>query len=282
MKNRNISKVLFVALLGLVAAVPAPGAELLGQFDKDRDLYLANFDLKTDVDDIHSVAAVATMLANSRLDGVQYHAVAGAYGSQGGLYVPANDLFEMAFGENWSDAHADRDKAVKDVSRISLQALNAGGNIWIAEGGQSDFSAALVRDLQRRLPGTSLKDRIHIVQHADWNEKVTTPEDLEFVRREVSYHRIADGNTAGNGTPDYRRDDVIDWRNYLTDARLTAIWDKAIALADTYNGTDGRYLNESIKQGGLDFSDATETTWIFGFNDLSTEEEFFEFGVGPP
>lgn len=277
MKERNTAKGLLAALLGLIAAVPVSGADLLGQFDKERDLYLAHFDLKTDVDDIHSVATVATLLADHRLEGISYHAVAGAYGSQGGLYVPANDLFDLAFGKHWSDAHADRDKAVREVSRISLQALNAGGSIWIAEGGQSDFSAALVRELQARLPGTTLKDRIHIVQHADWNEKVTTPEDLEFVRREVSYHRIPDGNTAGNGTPDFRRDDVIDWRKHLTDERLTAIWNKAIAIADTYNGADGRYLNESIKRGGLDFSDAAETTWIFGFNDLSTAEEFFAF-----
>jgi hypothetical protein len=37
---------------------------LLGRFDRDKGLYLAHFDVKTDVDDVHSVAGVATMLAD--------------------------------------------------------------------------------------------------------------------------------------------------------------------------------------------------------------------------
>jgi len=79
----------------------------MGRFDVQRDLYLAHFDLKTDVDDVHSAAAVATMLADPRFAEVRYHAVAGAYGTQEGLYVPANEVFDRAFGEHWSDAHAD-------------------------------------------------------------------------------------------------------------------------------------------------------------------------------
>jgi hypothetical protein len=29
-------------------------------------------------------------------------------------------------------------------------------------------------------------------------------------------------------------------------------------------------------KGGLDFSDTSETTWIFGFNDLVDANDFFE------
>jgi len=250
--------------------------ERLGRFQKTQDLYLAHFDLKTDVDDIHSVAAVATMLADRRFAEISYHAVAGAYGIQSGHYVPANELFELAFGSHWSDAHADFGKALAQVSHLAVEVLRSGGSIWIAEGGQSDFSAALVRDIQERLPEADLKNRLHIVQHADWNEEVTTPKDLVFVKETVSYHKIPDGNAAGNGTPGFRNDQVIDWRKYVTDAHLAAIWETAIAIANTYNGADNRYVNQSVKRGGLDFSDSAETTWIFGFNDLADANDFFE------
>src|SRR6056297_1361885 len=111
--------VLAVALLQCSCAGTGPaGAGQLGKFDVERDLYLAHFDLKTDVDDLHSVAGVATMLADPRLAEVRYHAVAGAYGTQEGLYIPANELFDMAFGERWSDAHGDFDAAVSEVSAL--------------------------------------------------------------------------------------------------------------------------------------------------------------------
>ena len=49
----------------------------------------------------------------------------------------------------------------------------------------------------------------------------------------------------------------------------------AIGIADAYNGADGRYLNESIQKGGLDFSDVAEMTWVFGFSDLVDANDFF-------
>jgi len=251
-------------------------SEYLGKFNIDRDLYLAHFDLKTDVDDAHSVAAVATMLAGPRFEGINYHAVAGAYGIQGGEYVPANDLFEMAFGSDWSDAHSNFNNALDEVSALAAPVVQNGGKIWIADGGQSDFSAALVREIQNQLPDTDLKESVHIVQHADWNEEVTNPADLAFVKDAASYHRIPDGNTTGNGTPGFRTDENIDWRKSITDQHLMEIWEKAINIANRYNGAEGRYLNESIQKGGLDFSDTSETTWIFGFNDLIDANDFFK------
>ncbi len=271
--------ILSVALFLLVCSfgnIIGADSEYLGKFDKDKDLYLAHFDLKTDVDDIHSAAAVATMLADERFAKVTYHAVAGAYGTQGGAYVPADDLFELAFGQNWSDAHSDFKKALDEVGTLAAKVIHNGGKIWIAEGGQSDFSAALVRELYNRLPDADIKNSVHIVQHADWNEEVTTPEDLVYVRTAASYHRIPDGNTTGNGTPGFRSDEVIDWRQSINDPSLISIWEKAIAIANKYNGADDRYLNESIMKGGLDFSDASETCWIFGFNNLTDSNQFFQ------
>ena len=281
MKTISIHFLLAVLLVNSCGSPKSSEPEYLGKFDKTSDLYLAQFDSKTDVDDIHSIAAVATMLADPRFQGVSYHAVAGAYGTQGGLYVPSNDLFEMAFGSAWSDAHTDFEKALTEVSALALEAIENGGKIWIAEGGQSDFSAALVREIHKQQPGVDLKSSVNIVQHADWNEEVTTPEDLAYVKEVTSYHKIPDGNSSGNGTPDFRDDQAIEWRPYIKDPHLTSIWERAIEIGDRYNGSEQRYLNESIKAGGLDFSDVAETMWIFGFSDLVDADDFFQqFAAG--
>ncbi|NQT61587.1 MAG: hypothetical protein HQ556_01400 [Candidatus Marinimicrobia bacterium] len=276
MVNKLILSLFLFALIFSCADKKRTESDYLGDFNKERDLYLAHFDLKTDVDDIQSVAAVATMLADQRFVGVTYHAVAGTYGIQSGAYVPSDDLFEMAFGSHWSDAHSDYSNALHKVSSLAIKVVENGGKIWIAEGGQSDFSAALVRVIQNHLPDKNLKKSVKLVQHADWNEEVTTPTDLTYLKEVASYHRIPDGNTEGNGTPGFRIDEDIDWRKSITDQRLRAIWVKAVNIAKKYNGADGRYLNEAIMKGGLDFSDASETAWIFGFNNLVDAKDFFQ------
>lgn len=282
--NRLILGSLVLTLICSCQSFGPTKTDMLGKFNKEKDLYLANFDLKTDVDDAHSIAAVATMLADERFEGINYHAVVGTYGTQGGLYVPANDLTEMAFGPHWSDAHNDWNKAVHEVSALAIKVVDNGGRLWFADGGQSDFTADVVRVLEARLPNADLKDAVHVIQHADWNEEVTTAADLAYLHEVTSYLKIPDGNGSGNGTPGFRKDDVIDWRAYIKDERLIAIWERAIEIGNKYNAKGDRYLNESVLKGGLDFSDTSETTWIFGFNDsmVDANDFFAEFGQTKP
>ncbi|MBP1683366.1 MAG: hypothetical protein H6Q27_930, partial [Ignavibacteriaceae bacterium] len=210
-------------------------------FSIEKDLLLVQFDCKTDVDDIHSAAALATLLSDSVFSKIHYHAVAGTYGIQEGLYVPPNDLFQLAFGDNWTDAHNNFKKAVEDIKALVKLTLENQGDIWIAEAGQSDFSAELIRNIQADLPQFDIAQRIHVVQHSDWNEKVTSPENLHFVKQNTDYHKIPDGNEAGNGTPGFRSPEYTGWRNKITDPRLIEIWNLAISIGNKYNGKDGRY-----------------------------------------
>ena len=270
-----------LCLAGVMAGAESEisSASRFGHFDPARDLLLAQFDSKTDVDDVHSIAGVATLLADPRFSDVNYHAVAGAYGIQEGLYVPSNALFELAFGSRWSNAHENYAKALEEVSVLANQVLKIGGDIWIAEAGQSNFSADLARSIAAQMPEVDLSQRFHIVQHSDWNESVTRPEDLEYVKQKTDYHRIPDGNALYNGTPGFKTADWIGWDGYVKDARLTAIWELAVQIANQYNGAEGRYLNTAIQAGGMDFSDVVETCWIFGYQDLLDAEAFFkEFG----
>lgn len=248
-------------------------SETVGRFDTGRDLLLAQFDSKTDVDDLHSVAGVATVLSSPALRGVRYHAVAGAYGIQEGLYVPAPDLFDLAFGANWSDAHGDREAALRLVSEMVVQVLQGGGQVWVAEAGQSDFTADWLRRVQARGLDTQ---RVHVVQHSDWNEAVTTPAQLAWVKDNASYHRIPDGNEPGNGTPNFKADSGAAWARATDHEQTGAAWRLARTLANRYNGSEGRYLNTAIATGGLDFSDVVETCWIFGFEGLEDVDAYFD------
>ncbi len=277
--SRNI--IPLYTLLWLAMWLPSPAAlaqgdPTLGRFDPSTDLFLPQFDSKTDVDDVHSIAGVATMLADPRFAGVQFHAVAGAYGIQGGKYVPSPELFEAAFGDHRSDAHQKRDQALDRVEALAAATLERGGAVWVAEAGQSDFTVDwLSRLAARGLPAS----RVHVVQHSDWNESVTTPEKLAYVQQTATYHKIGDGNGPGNGTPNFKTDSGALWPTATAAADSGPLWDTARDIANRYNGVEGRYLNEAIAAGGLDFSDVVETCWIFGFEGLADAGAFFdEFG----
>ena len=273
-----LPRLVLLSLVCLIACDSGTSEPLApqGNFNVETDLYLAHFDSKTDVDDIQSIAAVATMLRDPRLAGVRYHAVAGAYGTQGGLYIPANELFEAAFGNNWSDAHTDFDRAVGEVSDLVTQALRGGGNVWIAEAGQSDFSAAVIREVDRSLSKVDIEQRVHIVQHSTWNENNTHPDNFDYVRQNAAYYKIPDGNAVGNGSPGFATYDQVNWRAYIRDPGLVDIWELALQISDTFNGSESRYDNQFISSGGMDFSDVSETCWIFGFDYLVNIEAFFE------
>ncbi len=262
------------------ASQVAENASKLGRFSVSDDLYLAHFDSKTDVDDIHSIAGVATMLKDERFAQVNFHAVAGAYGIQKGLYVPSPELFDLAFGKRWSDAHTDYTQALKEVAQRVEETLNGGGDIWIAEAGQSDFSADLVREIQNTFTSLETKKSIHIVQHSNWNEENTAPHNLKFVRNNTDYRKIPDGNAQGNGTPGLKSTTRPDLEKWAGNDSVREIWRIAFEIADKYNGKEGRYLNTAIEDGGMDFSDVAEACWIFGFDKLADTQAFFEEFVG--
>ena len=273
---KNIHIIILSMMLLISCNSKPPSSKLLGKFRIDSDLFIAHFDCKTDVDDLYSIAGVATILADSRLSNVKYHVVAGTYGIQEGLYVPANELFEIAFPGNWSDAHSNFDQALREETAVAINTLKNGGDIWIAEAGQSDFSAALIRNIKSLLSDVNTRSRINIVQHSDWNENNTAPHNLAYVKDNVSYHKIPDGNVTGNGSPGLKTDSIIKWQDYIKNKKLVYIWKKAIEIAKKYNGKDNRYNNPAIAKNGMDFSDVSETCWIFGFEKLENVKQFFE------
>ena len=275
---KSLSRLLPLILTCLISIqnqALAATATLQERFNTEKDLLLVQYDCKTDVDDLHSVAAFITLMNHPDYTKINYHAVAGTYGIQEGLYVPPNSLFQLAFGDNWTDAHKQFGKAVEKVKAKVSTTLANQGKIWIAEAGQSDFTAALIAAVQEEFPEINTVDRFHVVQHSNWNEEVTAPEKLQFVKENTTYHKIPDGNAVGNGTPGFRSPGFKTWKENIKTRDLSAIWQLAVELSDKYNGSEGRYNNEAIGAGGLDFSDTAELCWILGIEDIKDTEQFF-------
>jgi hypothetical protein len=276
MNRKNIFVVMIIALFFAGYMFQEKSQNIIGNFNKEKDLFLAHFDCKTDVDDLQSVAGVAAILSHSQFDGVKYHAVAGAYGIQEGLYVPANELFEAAFGKHWSDAHSNFNRALEEVTGLAMNVLKDGGRVWIAEAGQSDFTYALVRNIIEIDSSVDIKNGIHVVQHSDWNESVTTPYKFKFVKENCSYYKIPDGNVAGNGSPGFVINQPVDLNKLIDDENIRKVWKLAVEIANKYNGKENRYDNKAIAAGGLDFSDVSETCRIFGYDYIKDVDQFFE------
>lgn len=274
--KKNVPLLLIFMLLVLHCKSPAIKiTSVTNGFDIQKDLLLLNYDCKTDVDDLHTIAGFVTMANNVKYTNINYYAVAGTYGIQKGLYVPANELFALAFKDKWSDAHKNESKALEEVTKKVKEILYKGGNVFIAEAGQSDFSAKLVQKIKKNLKDIDTKKRFKIVQHSNWNEKKTTPELLAYVKETTNYEKIEDGNDVGNGTPGFRSAGFKDWQEQIKDPKLNKVWTLAKKIADEYNGKEGRYLNKAMHAGGLDFSDLSEVCWILGEREIIDSKAFF-------
>jgi hypothetical protein len=180
------------------------------RFNKEKDLFIAQFDSLPDSDDIHAQAAVGCLLAHPDFEGVNYFAVAGAYGVQVKnsrfKYIDSRRLFNLAFGAEalpadtakqraqarWVNAHeriiygvnsdgyvmrsperiAQMDFASEVVKEKAKPILLAGGRVFVMDAGQSDLTADWVEKLIAD-GVTNTATNVILVQHSIWNERHT-------------------------------------------------------------------------------------------------------------
>jgi len=145
----NVVKTLAIFALCLSSAM----AQTRNGFDKEKDLFIAQFDNLPDNDDVHSQAAVACLLAHPDFKGVNYFCVAGAWGNQQNLrnapnmkYIDSSELFKLAFG-----AEAKLDSNKKDLENAR----------WVNAHGKFKPKSELTKERIERLEFASgvLRDR---------------------------------------------------------------------------------------------------------------------------
>ncbi|MGJ8672723.1 hypothetical protein [Rubritalea sp.] len=275
------------------------------KFNKKTDLFIAQFDNLPDNDDVHSQAALGSILSHPNFEDINYFCAAGAWGNQWNnrqsskwTYVNSNPLFDLAFGKQakstdsddalkiakWVDAHGPTDSkertdnlnfAAEVIKDKAKPILTSGGKVWVMEAGQSDLTADWIAMLIAD-GVTNTKTNVIIVQHSIWNEKMTTPADLDFVKENTHYVQLDDGNSPygkgrdrGDETPNYK-DESSDFiieavSDSNPNAHTRSLWKKAQELAATTN------YKGPISKGGVDFSDTVEGMWILGLADESAE-----------
>lgn len=241
---------------GAPSGTPLGGDALL---DPAADLLSLHYDHAPDKDDGHATVAGREVTTDL---GIDPHVVSGAYGENRRQYNPgAEAVMAATWGSGWVDAHGDWPGAVTATADVWQATLAAGGDVWVAEGGQSDFTADVVRELLRREAGLDPK-RVHVVQHSDWNERMTTDADLQYVKDRTDYIRIEDGNDP-NATADL--DVTRGMTAFVRDARAGDFGAAWTAACDYYDC--GRIL---------DFSDTVELLHIVGVgtDEVATVDDF--------
>jgi len=230
-------------------------------YNPSTDLISLHYDHAPDPDDGH--AAVAGLIV-SRHHGFTPHVVAGAYGVRNASqYNPASEtVMHSAWPGAWLNAHANWTSAVQQTVNRWSSTLAAGGDVWVAEGGQSDFTSDVVRQLQQA--GFDTRNRIHVVQHSQWNEDHADSSDLAFVRSNTDYIRIDDGNNP-NGTADLRFERGPAFVQVARSSAYASQWNVAFDYLDP---------NEKV-----DFSDTVELLHILGIgtDQISDVDAFGRF-----
>lgn len=237
-----------------------------GRFDKSKDILIAQFDSKPDPDDVQAQAALGCILAHPDGHGINVYAVSGAYGKQGGTYIPSPKLFKMAFGaENskWTDAHANRKDSIARIHDVVKPILSAGGKAWVQEAGQSDITAKWIEALLAGgVPASTVKNNVMVVQHSDWNEAHASSGVLSYVKSKATYVKIDDGNKSGNGTPGYKSERTKFLEEAKGSANLNqhakAMWNEAHAVIKA---------KADWQLSDVDFSDCVENWYILELGD---------------
>ncbi len=227
-------------------------ANTSGQADLSKDLISLQYDHAPDRDDGHATVAgkeVADTL------GFTPWVIGGAYGADNASTYrdESEPVMDATWGaSNWVNADANWNSAVSRTADRWQQTLEACGDIWIAEGGQSDISADVVRELKQRMPGLDTEARIHLVQHSNWNERMALDADLAYVRANTDYVKIPDGNGGGNGTAD------------LNDERYSGPFLNAALSGSNAAGWRAAFDYYDPEAARLDFSDTVELLHIVG------------------
>lgn len=252
-------------------------------FNKNTDLLLANFDLKPDEDDVMAAAGLACMLNHPDFEGVNYYAVAGAYGKQDKfeyITIAVPDFYNVLFGlenEKWTDAHTNWDASVTRVNAKVTTVLNAGGKVFVQEAGQSDFTHDVLKAaIADGVSLSTIAKNVIVVQHSKWNENQSRTPKLDWVKNNTVYQKIADGNKCCNGTPEYKTSET-EWlilaKSYENKNEFARrFWTMADDICKKWESS---WTNKTIAAGGLDFSDTVEIWQIFNIGDKANDVASF-------
>ena len=257
MNHLTIVSVSWLLLCSLAHAADGSSSR---KFSPQTDLLSLHYDHAPDKDDGHSAAADLTILRSLYgTNWIPLHvvAVSGAYGKNADRFDPDSDrVMDVTWNDcgGWLDGHNHHDQTVTELVSRWRKTLEAGGDVWVKEGGQSDITAKVVQALQQDLPNLVTTQRVHVVQHSDWNENHTGKDALAYVKEHTDYIRIRDANA------------------YLN----IEGGDEAFVMAATNHPAFGASWTAAFEyydpKKRLDFSDTGELMFILGLGELDCKQ----------
>lgn len=273
-------------------------------FDVKNDTLLAQFDIRGDLDDIHAIAALGSMLASDELAPLiqRTFAVQGTVERTTGTQYYVPELMTQAFGvenDKWFDALGDYDAALNNVAKRVLAGLtskNNTGKVWVAEAGQSAFTHDWLNKIIEDDNGIGAQDtreRVIVVQHSWYNEEQSNQQKLNYIKKHARYIAIDDGNAIYGQEKDRgpntarlqgRQNENAftpgdpKWLNAARSEQNQKLKAKMLWItADDFIKAMPKIHGKLHQQGGTDYSDMVEVLWILGLNDkIDTNNKFWQ------
>ena len=242
--------------------VPPSGAEYTSSKYKPGDLISMHFDSSMDPDDLQAMIANKCMLDN--VGYVNYITINGTRSWENTEIIKGSTEHCRSLFSNTLDSHANWSGTVATVSAMWNATLNNGGTVWVAEGGPSDFTADCLRKV-----AADKRGKVVVVQHSAgttaFNEMKTKPDNMAFVKANVEYTPVGNGNTGGTSwgrkSPKFKDENKGTW------------------FANAYKtkyGDQWRWAESEIyKDNLLDFSDSVELVYILGLTGKITDYNDF-------
>jgi len=235
--------------------IPTSTGGNIGRFSSN-DLLALHFDNCPDRDDGHAAVAGKAVIDSVGLENVIV--VNGTCGASiRDRYQPASErVMRAVWGNDWLDSFNNEASAVATSADRWAATLANGDNVWVAEGGPSDFTAKVLRRIGDRFPSVDRK-RVHVIQHSAgerFNERLTSDAAISLVKRVADYRAIPDGNSGNNGSADFNQRSST-FVNIARQSRYASEWNAAFD-----------YLDPNVK---IDFSDTVEVLYII--NDTQTQ-----------
>ncbi len=148
-----------------------------------------HYDVAPDPDDIHAIVA-GKQLADA-VD-LTPSVVIGTHGymrGRGYLTADAIKIADEVYGIGQYTEVGNNHAAHYDLVAAEWDSvIAAGGIVYVAEGGPSDFTFGVLNAMFED------KKQVVVVQHSKWNEDNTSDLHLEYVKHHTTYVRIQDGN----------------------------------------------------------------------------------------
>ena len=211
----------------------------------------------------HAIAAGKSVVESLGINNVMIANGTCGYDIRNRYVADSVSVIRAAWGSRYLDAYQNLRSSTSTAAARWASVIANGGRVWVAEGGQSDFTADVVRRISAQYGSVNLK-RIHVIQHSAgrtaYNEKFTRSSNLNYLKNKVSYKAIPTGNIGGNGSADLNTQSDYFVR-VARSGRFGAEWNAAF----NYLKPDCSKRTERCK---LDFSDTVELLYIV--NDTST------------